>query len=409
VLLGIVVAFLVMVYGLGMEADLSSPLLIIGAALAGVVTTALTELIYRSGLVKEDAALGLAFPLLFAISIILVSRFTEDFHLDADSVMVGEVGLAWANTNSHCFANCDPVTISPDDPRAEVGRRCVNCSTGGINPRSPEAQFEETCSNCGTFTAAEAWRERLIDAPPTLIYMPKSITVMALITLINIAFVTLFYKELKLSTFDAALAASLGFRPGLLHYALMALVSLTAVGAFDAVGAVLVVAFFILPPAAAYLLTDRLSGMLLIAPLIGVFSAYAGYDLASGNLLWWRDAWSISISAGMVIVAFGCFLLAWVLSPKYGLIVTLARRALQRQQFADQLLLGHLLNHAHTEAARAECAVDTLHEHLNWSRERAQNALRRLRALDLVRVDDAMAVLTERGERRVREFLGARG
>ncbi|HRF94035.1 MAG TPA: metal ABC transporter permease, partial [Aggregatilineales bacterium] len=67
VLLGIIVAFLVMVGLLGMEADLSSPLLILGAAGSGVLTVLLTELIQRSGLVKEDAALGLAFPFLFAV------------------------------------------------------------------------------------------------------------------------------------------------------------------------------------------------------------------------------------------------------------------------------------------------------------------------------------------------------
>ncbi len=88
VLLGI----LVMTGLLGLEADLSSPWLIIGAAGAGVATVVLTEAIYRSGLVKQDAALGLAFPLLFAVAIILVSRFADDVHLDADSVMVGEIG-----------------------------------------------------------------------------------------------------------------------------------------------------------------------------------------------------------------------------------------------------------------------------------------------------------------------------
>lgn len=162
VLLGIVVVFLLFTQ------DLNSPLLIIGAAVAGVVTVVLTEAIFRSGLVKADAALGLAFPLLFAIAIILVSRYADNAHLDEDAVMVGEVGVAWANTNSYCFDNCADVVITPDDPRAEVGRQCVNCSRGGIGPRDDEAVFEEVCSNCGTYSAAEAWRERLIDAPPQL-------------------------------------------------------------------------------------------------------------------------------------------------------------------------------------------------------------------------------------------------
>ena len=108
---------------------------------------------------------------------------------------------------------------------------------------------------------------------------------MAVMTLLTVIVVVLLYKELKLSTFDPTLAAALGFRPTLLHYGLMVMVSLVAVGAFDAVGSILVVAFFIIPPAAAYLLTDRLPRMLAYSSLIGAAGAYTGYDLARGNLL----------------------------------------------------------------------------------------------------------------------------
>ena len=73
-----------------------------------------------------------------------------------------------------------------------------------------------------------------------------------------LAFIVTFFKELKLTIFDPTLAAALGFSPALVHYAFMGLVSVTAVGAFDAVGSILVVALMIAPPAAAYLLTDRL-------------------------------------------------------------------------------------------------------------------------------------------------------
>ncbi|MEL7435186.1 MAG: metal ABC transporter permease, partial [Chloroflexota bacterium] len=341
VLLGIVVAFMVMTSVFGLEPDLSSPWLIIGAALAGVATVVLTELIYQSGLVKQDAALGLAFPLLFAISIILVSRFVEDVHLDEDSVMVGEIGIAWANTNSHCIENCVSVTITPDDPLANLSRQCTNCRDLGISPRDEGAEFREICTNCGEYNPAQAWRAGLIDDEPTLVFFPKAISVTAIMMLLTVAFVTLFYKELKLSSFDSALAKALGFRPTVLHYALMVLVSLVAVGAFDAVGSILVIAFFIIPPAAAYLLTDRLSVMLVLSALIGSAGAYFGYDLARGtflgifeisdllafmnNVFGWTlvEEWDSSISASMVLMIFFFFLLAWVLSPKYGFVSTL--------------------------------------------------------------------------------------
>ncbi|MBI5668017.1 MAG: metal ABC transporter permease [Chloroflexi bacterium] len=423
VLLGIVVAFFVMVGLLGTEADLSSPLLVIGAAAAGVLTVILTELVQRSGLVKQDAALGLVFPLLFAIAIIIISRYADDVHLDTDAVLVGEIGVAWANTNSHCFDNCDDVVITPDHPRAEMGRRCINCSSGGITPRDPKAVFEEVCANCGTYSAAEAWRERLIPEPPALVFWPRSLTLMGLVTLLNVGFIALFYKELKLTSFDSALATALGFRPVALNYMLMTLVSVTAVSAFDAVGSVLVVAFFIIPAATAYLLTDRLAIMLLISPVFGALSAMTGYELARGQLLGilpisdvlvfldrtvgldGYTQWNSSISASMVIMAFLFFLAAWVLSPRYGLVAAALRRRMQRQQFADQMILGHIYHHQGRPEAPEELAADRLHEHLGWTPTHTRLAIARLRTLNLVILEDEQVRLTPRGERVVSEFL----
>lgn len=423
VLLGIVVAFFVMVGLLGMEANLNSPLLVVGAAAAGVLTVILTELIQRSGLVKQDAALGLVFPLLFAISIILISRYADNVHLDTDAVLVGEIGVAWANTNSHCFDNCDDVVITPDDPRAEMGRQCTNCSPGGIGPRDPQAEFEAFCANCGTYTAAEAWRERLIPEPPALVFWPRSLTLMGLVTLVNVGFIALFYKELKLTSFDAPLASALGFRPALLNYVLMTLVSITAVSAFDAVGSVLVVAFFIIPAATAYLLTDRLAVMLLLSPIFGTLSAITGYELARGqflgilpvsDLLRFLDRtigldgyteWNSSISASMVIMAFIFFLVAWVLSPRYGLVAAALRRRIQRQQFVNQTVLGHIYHHQGKPEAPDELAVDRLHEHLGWTPTRTRLAVARLRALNLVTLEDEQIRLTARGERQMNEFV----
>lgn len=422
VLLGIVVAFMVMTGVLNMEPDTSSPLLILGAAGAGVATVVLTELIYRSGLVRQDAALGLAFPLLFAISIILVSRFVEDVHLDEDTVMVGEIGIAWANTNSHCIDNCTSITITPEDEQATITRQCTNCRELGISPRDEGAEFAELCTNCGTYSPGQAWQAGLLDEEPVLVFWPKSITVTALLALLTMGFVTLFYKELKLASFDEALAKALGLRPRMLHYALMVMVSLVAVGAFDAVGSILVIAFFIIPPAAAYLLTDRLWFMLVLSALIGSAGAFSGYDLARGSFLGivqigdvlaflnrsfgmnLPEQWNSSISASIVLMIFFFFLLAWVLSPKYGLISTLFRRAMQRRQFNDQVVLGHIYNHTGTATAADELAADTLYQHFRWRKAFMDVVLARLRATNLIAIQNNRVLLTERGQAAVEHF-----
>lgn len=87
ILLGIVLAFFA-------THDLKSPLLIAGAALMGVITVWLTEMLSRTRLVSEDSAIGIVFPLLFSIAIILITRYASSIHLDTDAVLMGELAFA---------------------------------------------------------------------------------------------------------------------------------------------------------------------------------------------------------------------------------------------------------------------------------------------------------------------------
>ena len=91
VLLGIVLAFFV-------TYDLGSPWLLLGAAVMGVVTVSLVELLGKTNLVKYDDAIGVVFPLLFAIAVILISKFAGNAHLDTDMVLMGEVIYSGLNT-----------------------------------------------------------------------------------------------------------------------------------------------------------------------------------------------------------------------------------------------------------------------------------------------------------------------
>lgn len=422
VLLGIVVAFMIMTAWFGMEPDISSPWLILGAAAAGVATVVLTEVIHRSGLVRQDAALGLAFPLLFALAVIFVSRYVDDAHMDEDAVMVGEIGVAWANTNSICLDGCEEVTITLDDPRAEVVRQCTNCRELGISPRDPGAEFTEICTNCGTYSPAEAWRAGLTETEPQLVFWPKSITTLTILALATLLFLILFFKELKLSTFDPELAHALGFHPTALTYALMVLVSLVAVGAFDAVGSILVVAFFIIPPAAAYILTDRLLVMLGLSSAMGAASAYFGYDLARGSLFGivevssiiaainrvfgtsFAESWNSSISASIVVVMFLFFLAAWLVSPRYGVISSLLRRTNDRRVFREQVLMGHVYHHEGEVNSEEELDARTIHLHTHWSEKLTARVMSSLRTRKLIRVKEGLVGLTDSGRARVERF-----
>ncbi len=326
ILLGIVLAFFVV-------EDLASPVLIVGAALVGLLTVVLVELLRRTQLVREDAAIGLVFPVLFSAGVILVSRFADSVHLDIDAVLLGE--LAFAPFDRFVLAGYD------------LGARALY--------------------------------------------------VMGAILLLNLACLLVFYKELKLATFDAALAAALGFSPAFVHYGLMSLVSVTAVGAFDAVGSILVVALMIAPPAAAYLLTDRLAWMLCLSVAGGVASALAGY--------WLAHVLDASIAGSMASMAGLLFMLSFLFAPERGLLALARRRARQRWEFAQTMLAIHLLHHEGFPEAEQENRIEHLDEHLRWDPEFAARVVRLAERRGLVQAREGALALTDGGRLLARRVI----
>lgn len=326
VLLGIVLAFFVV-------QQFGHPLLLIGAAAVGVLTVSLTEMLNRTRLVKEDAAMGLVFPALFSIAVILISVFARNVHLDLHVIFQGELAF------------------TPFDRASFFG----------------------------------------IDLGP------RTFVVMSLILLLNLAFIALFYKELKLATFDPELAAALGFRPIVLHYGLMTLVSLTAVGAFDAVGSILVVALMIVPPVTAYLLTDKLEWMLGLSVLIGLLSAALGFALSS--------VLDSSIAGAMVTMAGVLFGLTFLFSPQRGMVALARRRMRQRWEFAQTMLAIHLLNHEGTPQATEESRLDHLSEGLRWEEPFAQQVVSYAERKGTVQAANGLLHLTDTGRSLARQAM----
>jgi len=318
VLVGIAVAFLV-------TGTTTSPLLLVGAALTGVVTVALVQVVTGTRLVKEDAAIGLVFPALFSLGVIIVSRYADGVHLDTDAVLLGELAFA-------------------------------------------------------PFDRLEAWGWD---------FGPASLLVMGFVLVLDAAVIAILWKELKLSTFDPALALALGFAPVVLQYVLMTIVSVTAVGAFNAVGSILVVALMIAPPAAAYLLTDGLGRLVVLACAIGAASALAGY--------WLAFALDASIAGCIAACCGAAFALAWTLAPGRGLVAAARRRARQRLEFAQTMLAIHLANHEGRPEAAVESRVAHLGEHLRWDGDFASRVVRGAERRGLVVRNAEALALTERG------------
>jgi manganese/zinc/iron transport system permease protein len=225
------------------------------------------------------------------------------------------------------------------------------------------------------------------------------VQVMAAVLALNALLISLFFKELKLSTFDPGLAASLGFRPAVIHYGLMALVSVTAVAAFDAVGPVLVVGFFVVPAAAAYLLTDRLGIMLVLAGAFGVVAAFTGTFAASA---------ANTTTAGAVAAALGLlFAVVFLVAPGRGLIAQALQQARQKRVFYETMLAVHLMQHEGTPEEAEESRYDGLHAHFSWAPKQVAAVVSRAERNGLVVRAGEVLKLTDAGRAKAREVLGA--
>jgi manganese/zinc/iron transport system permease protein len=313
------------VVGIFVTGTLHSPLLLVAAALTGLLTAVLVETINSTGQVKEDAAIGIVFPVLFSLGVILITTFAGDMHIDTEAVLLGE--LAFAPFNRLIAFGLD------------LG--------------------------------------------------PQALWTMGSVLVLNALFLALFYKELKLATFDPDLAASLGFRPRVLHYALMGLVSLTAVSAFDAVGSILVVALMVGPPMSAYLLTDRLDGMIGLSAGLSILNAVLGY--------WGAHLLGVSIAGTMAATTGLVFGLVFLTAPERGLLAQWRRQRQQKWRFAEEMLAVHLRQHEHTPTAARECRVDHLQEHLNWDPSFAERVVERAVSHGAVRRENGHLRLTDEG------------
>lgn len=322
ILLGIVIGFFVV-------QDLQSPLLIILAALVGVLTVVLVELIEKTKLVKEDTAIGLVFPALFSIGVILIAKKANDIHLDVDAVLLGE--LAFAPFDRVFFRGMD------------MG--------------------------------------------------PKSLWVMSCVLLFTLILLKLFYKELKVTTFDSGFAYALGFSPLFIHYGLMTVSSITIVSSFDAVGAILVVALMIAPAASAYLLTIDLKRMIVLSIVIGVFSAISGYWIAH-----FLDA---SIAGSMTTVLGIIFIVIYLFAPEKGWIAVQKLRKKQKIEVRLITFLLHINNHPEKE----ERHVSHLEGHINWHHVRAKTVLKLAVANNLIKIQDQVISLTCKGQEFVENVL----
>ncbi len=244
VLPGIVAAFLIT----GVVA--TGPMML-GAAVAAVLAVGLIEAIRRLGRIEPGAAMGLVFTAMFAGGVLLLEQSdTSSVHLDVEHALYGNLeSLIWLDGEGwHSLLEWSAVREMPE----------------------------------------ELWR--------------------ILGALLGVSgFVWLLWRPLKISTFDAGFAQSVGVPTTFVGLALVVVSAVAAVAAFDAVGSIIVIAMFICPPAAARLMTNRLEVQIAWSAVFATLSAVLGYVLAGYGPLWIGAGHAVS-AAGMIATVSGVIL-----------------------------------------------------------------------------------------------------
>ncbi|MGR3272834.1 metal ABC transporter permease [Thalassococcus profundi] len=240
VLPGIVVAFL-------LTGRVAAWPMMLGAAAAALVAVVLIEAIRRLGRIEAGAAMGVVFTAMFAGGVLLLEQSdTSSVHLDVEHALYGNLeSLIWLE--------------------------------------------------------ATGWSS-LLD-PAALATLPAELTRMAVTLAVIGVLLWLFYRPLKLTTFDEDYARTLGLPVTALGLGLVISAAVAAVAAFDAVGSIIVIAMFICPPAAARMMTNRLGAQIGWSVAFAALSAVLGYVLAGYGPLWLGAQNAVSAAAMIATVS----------------------------------------------------------------------------------------------------------
>jgi manganese/zinc/iron transport system permease protein len=245
------------------------PLLLLGAMMAAIITTVLVETTKKLANLETGAAMGVVFSSLFALGVLMMEQASaRSVDLDAECLLYGQLeGLLWM----------PPVEAT------------------GIK---------------------------------ALLYIPVELYTVFGVFAVSVGFVVLFYKELRLASFDPEMSTSLGYNATLLHYLQMIVTAAAVVASFEAVGSILVIGMLICPAATARLLTDSLRVQLLSSLLVALTTTVIGYFLATQAPYWIGLDVSLNASGVMLVTAGLFFTIVAIFGPRYGV---LAQRIVQRK------------------------------------------------------------------------------
>ncbi len=189
----------------------------LGAALVGVFATVIIEILSKKWKVQSDASIGMTFTTLFALGVVLITYWSDKVDLDQECVLYGEIAFVPFNTWTLAGQSMGPIAL---------------------------------------------WSSGIL-------------------LLLVLIYTFAGYKGLLMSSFNEDYAAVLGIGVGAWNLSLMSMVSVATVISFESVGAILVVALLVAPAATAYLISQKLQPMILLAAIFGLSGSLLGYIMSA--------------------------------------------------------------------------------------------------------------------------------
>ena len=229
-------ALLGIVIGVLIWHDLNSPYVVVAATLMGVATVYMIEWLIQTRLMASDAATAVIFPCLFSIAIILITNYASHMGIDTNKVLFGD--LAFAPFNRFYWGDID------------LGAKALYMS--------------------------------------------------AISCVVVSVVVYVFYKELCLASFDAEFSQSIHISPAIVHYGIMTVTSFTAVTSFQVIGAMLLIAFLIIPAVTASFVTRTMKARIAVSLLCIVIAIAIAMPVAI--------IYHLSLAGTMGASLFFCFL-----------------------------------------------------------------------------------------------------
>lgn len=224
---------------------------------------------------------------------------------------------------------------------------------------------------------------------------PEDIYLTVIVAIYTLLSVTLFYRQLFITTFQPTIAETMGISAKFMHYFLMLLLSFSIVVSLRAVGVILVVAMLITPASTALLLSNKFKHVIVLSALIGIVSAISGIFISI--------IFDFPPGPTMTLVATSCYILAVLFSPSKGLLFSFRQKSLEKKRILREDILRQVIKNPLKEGM----PISTIAKNLNYEVSKISKASFFMSKSSLLSVNNKVVILSQEGINKAEQLVRA--